>query len=63
MQLAITNQDLLETKNSFREFFVGVASYLKENKISSLVLVFVHSLTLIVAPVMLGQALGRPVSQ
>jgi len=37
---------------------VGVASYLKENKISSLAFIFVHSSALVDAPFMLGPALG-----
>ncbi len=58
MQMSLKNIQ----KTPLREFFVGVASYLKENKISSLVLVFVHSLTLSYAPIIPGQALGTPVS-
>ncbi|OGH36958.1 MAG: hypothetical protein A2905_02680 [Candidatus Levybacteria bacterium RIFCSPLOWO2_01_FULL_36_10] len=48
----------LEQKTPYWKFFVGVASYLKENKISSLALIFVHSSALMVAPLMLGPALG-----
>ncbi|MBI4158497.1 MAG: hypothetical protein HY505_02680 [Candidatus Yanofskybacteria bacterium] len=45
-------------KTPYWEFFVGVASYLKGSKISSLVSIFVHSSALIDAPLMLGPALG-----
>jgi len=37
-----------------REIFAGTASYSKENKISSLVLIFVHFPAFIFAPIVLG---------
>jgi hypothetical protein len=50
----ISDKIAKQKTSSKRKFFAGTASYLKENKISSLVFFFVHFPAFIFAPIVLG---------